>query len=337
MDDIDQKRRGFLKRVVSSGYNIAAVATVAGVAAVPGSLINRGIETGIDATLRFIREAIFQDHEIDALPESALLIPRQLLFGSGDHVRIIPAKQNPYELNPVPQGQTIPASMATSALTSLLRGQHADRVADAGSLIANDLSGNLVVVGGPIANEFTAALMGQAGIGSLIQSSSGLPFKFPIFLNNQQAIADVALGNFTIRAGSKRPVWFIQLENSQLRPKFTQSGILEDYVKLTSIPNFLDRPSFELGRRIIIFCGANGAGTKSVGLAVKSSTVFDRLLARASAVDPASGWQAVFHTNVVKENEPASFSHFLQFRPLDVDWTEQATRFEDFRRGQAKL
>lgn len=269
------------------------------------------------------RSATFSDQSINLNHEEARAA-ESVFFGTGDAVKIFPASFNKFSYGRNENGITPPAKAGVDSLVEALDYNNRLKVVE-GLIFSKNFEGNLCLVGGPIANRFTEFLFGQNGESSCLLSDNGAPLRSPVFIDNNLSIDRfVHHGQRTKKLGSESPVWRLNVEGHSLTPDHNRDGILEDYLLITSLPNFLDSSSFELGRRIVVAAGANGPGTRAIRLLLQDIDILNKLTIKASSLDRDAGWQAVIHVSALENDliTPLRLGQIQFFKEWDVDFRQ---------------
>jgi hypothetical protein len=159
---------------------------------------------------------------------------------------------------------------------------------------------DLALIGSPTAEGLSRLLFGYSPDGdpdslALDQVPLDLPYRWVISKND---VADSAVARrfVTGRGLVERPNWRISTPDRIYVPKVDEYGLLlDDYLLVTKVRNYLSRDATDGGFSIISFGGTHGTGTRALELLFKDHRVLadiaDRLQQRPAA------FQALFRVS----------------------------------------
>jgi hypothetical protein len=305
----DNTRREFFKRVFSLGIPIALGGWLAD--KVGGELVKRTVDVAIPKPT--------------ALADALVSSSKSLLFGSGADYKVIPSIKNPYKL----WGFDGPMSSATTdAMASLNQLLYVplERITVTSGLTAKDLTGNLLILGSPVANVTAAAVMGRNGSSFLFEKrSDGAVLKFPFYLDVDASEEEFQSGAHRSRGSwDKAPVWQLKGRgNALIAPRIKDGQPIEDRILISSMPNFLNRGAFEAGHRLTIFSGAHGVGTRALQLVIRDERMIQELIAYSKG---KSAWQAIIVVDRVSPDgkTPLSLGGIEDMTPVDANFERLA-------------
>ncbi len=240
-------------------------------------------------------EAILLYHSLvppppDPLDRKSFEKGRRLLLGDGLRCRVIPSCRD-----------GIPTKPSLDAASSLITALDVDQncIFPAGNLTPQDHSGNLLLLGGPVANAHVLALMGKNGASQIFKDKHNRPMRFDYRFD-----LATSLGDYRSEViGSFAPNWELRVgDTTPLRPNLHNGKAVDDFVLITSIPNVFDVASLVAGERIIMFSGTHGAGTRAIDLLLRDSNTLETLGNQASGTTNKGGWQTIIKVLNVGEN-----------------------------------
>jgi hypothetical protein len=302
-------RREFFKNVFSLGVPIALGGWLAD--KVGGELVKRIVDAEIPKT--------------SALADTLVSSSKSLLFGSGADYKVVPSVKNPYKL----WGFDGPMSSATAdAMASLNQLLYVpeERITVTRGLTAKDLTGNLLVLGSPVANLTAAAVMGRQGSSSLFEKKSdGADLKFPFYLDVDRSEEEFQSGAHRSRSNwDKAPVWQLKGRgNALIAPRMKDGQPIEDRILISSMPNFMNRNAFEAGHRLTIFSGAHGVGTRALAHVIRDEKLIQELIAYSKG---KSAWQAIIVVDRVSPDgkTPLSLGGIEDMTPVEANFDRLA-------------
>ncbi len=261
-----------------------------------------------------------------SLPVPCQDLAKMLLLGTGHNVHVIPSLNNPYSLV---SGITKPTRHAARTLARLFRRDDVELREDIRQF---DFYGNLVLLGGPLANQTTRLLMGLNGTSELTKSMSStlsLPFHFDI----QRSIARFESNESGSWRGAmedhqrKAPVWSVYRRGTEyVRPKLVNHSLVDDFLIVTSLPNILNRASFENGSRITLLSGAHSVGMRAVHDLLESLPLMERLLSEGHG---KQAWQALLTIDDIHSNGfPRSLHPRFELVEVKADFAAIARELE---------
>ncbi|MGP3726382.1 hypothetical protein [Cereibacter sphaeroides] len=306
-------RRSFLKSISAQGL-IAAGAFGGGVAG--------GVTSAIGTSLydKAIKLAGFGSLDVHLTDEQKRMAKR-ILLGNGLNTRVLPAAFNRVTGEGASTGMTPPAKYACDALVNLLE-MNSRRIICQDNLALPGFSGNICIIGGPIANSLSELFFGQDGRSQIFEKD-GEPLRLPMYLDNVAAMRDLENGlRFLERDGIRKPLWRIAINGHQIVPEHSKSFLYEDYMLITRIPNILDQFSYDIGGSLTFVAGANGVGTRAVRLLLSAEHILRKLFDETSQYDgPQPFWQALIHIASVDSDSdhPLEIGELVKFEAIKVD------------------
>jgi hypothetical protein len=151
---------------------------------------------------------------------------------------------------------------------------------------------DLALIGSPTSEGLSRLLFGYAPDGdpdslAVDQIPLDLPFRWVISKNE---IADSAVARRLVagRGLVERPNWRIAGPDRLYVPRVDENGLLlEDYLLVTKVRNYLSHSAIDEGHFIVSFGGSHGTGTRALELLFKDrqvlSSIADRLRQRPAA------------------------------------------------------
>lgn len=252
------------------------------------------------------------------LPAQCQDLAKILLLGTGHNVHIIPSLNNPYSLT---TGITNPTRHAARSLARIF--QREDLVLSE-DIRQFDFYGNLVLLGGPLANQTTRLLMGLDGRSELLKTTSRA-FSFPFHFDIETSISQFDRGEPGSWRGAmeshqrKAPIWTIYRGGKEyVRPKLVANALADDFLILTSLPNILNRKSYENGSRITMLSGAHSVGMRAVHDLLESRPLLERLLSDGHG---KKAWQALLTIDDIHSNGfPKSLHPHFEVAEVKADF-----------------
>jgi hypothetical protein len=171
--------------------------------------------------------------------------------------------------------------------------------------ILTHASHDLALIGSPTAEGLSRLLFGYVPDGdpdslALDQVPLDLPYRWVISKNE---VADSAVARRFVagRGVVERPNWRIAAPDRIYVPRVDEDGLLlEDYLLVTKVRNYLSSASIDEGHFIISFGGSHGTGTRALELLFKDQMVLtdiaDRLRQRPAA------FQMLFRVSEIKHD-----------------------------------
>lgn len=259
---------------------------------------------------------------------------KALCLGSGTSVRMVPSYDNPHSAI---KGLTKPTEWACRSLAALFHRRPDDMMVPPDALKSMNFSGDLILLGGPLANKLTRAVLGQDGrseltVGDPARPALRFPFHFDI-MRDQNAFANgiyrekpehTPSGSTTRRA----PVWVVYRDGKRwFWPDVDKDhAIRTDALVITSLPNVLHADSFKNGSRITILSGAHGTGMRSVFNLVRRRRLLEDVINRARGL---TAWQAVIKIDDIDEHgKPLTLMPKFDFASFDYDFAALSAALE---------
>jgi hypothetical protein len=268
---------------------------------------------------------------IEAWGSPAPTAARQMLVGTGLRPKIIPSTRNPFRRKVPNTGFTAPSFDAARAIAGALDLDWSAAVIRP-DVLAMDAGGDLVVIGGPLSNPFTQAVLGLDGVSPTLVSARGSRFRFPIYFEIERDWEEFADGTSGSGAGVlptiRKPNWSIRYGDERLRARIEDGYVTEDFLLLTRLPNvFDDKVAFSPG--IAIVSGANGAATRGVAQLLSPGPLLDELAEALSKRGDPPAWQALvrFPSILRVLERPDSPGQILAFEVLAAG--REDLRFRD--------
>jgi hypothetical protein len=167
---------------------------------------------------------------------------------------------------------------------------------------------DLVLIGSPTAEGLSRMLFGYSPDGdpeslALDRPPVDLPFRWIISKNEVDELA-VARRFVAGRGLIERPNWRIAGPDRIYVPRVDEDGmLLDDYLLVTKLRNYLSRSALDEGRSVISFGGSHGTGTRALELIFRDKAILYEIATQLRA-------------------RPAAF-HML-FRVSDIDHNRSA-------------
>jgi hypothetical protein len=144
--------------------------------------------------------------------------------------------------------------------------------------VRTDTACDLVLIGSPTAEGLSRLVFGYRPDGDadslvLDQAPVDLPFRWVISKNlvDPQAVARRFVAG---RGMVERPNWRIEGPRRVYVPRVDENGLLlEDYLLVTKLRNYLSRGAFDEGYSIVSFGGTHGTGTRALELIFKDKDI----------------------------------------------------------------
>lgn len=285
--DGEQTRRAFFRNAIVFGLPVALGSGTWLADKFGGALIQRIVDISIP--------------EPRDLPNAIVMSSKNLFFGNGANYKVIPALDNPYKLWGFKAPITSATADALADLNKLLSVPDV-RVTRTDRLTSNNVAGNLLVLGSPVANKIALEIMGRGGSSPLFDSQKDEnELRFPFYVDIDASEREYSTGAYRFRDNfSRAPIWQLKGRGrTALAPTLRNGQPIEDRILITSIPNILDMNSFEAGHRINIFAGAHGAGTRAIGLLIRSEKIIQDLLSFSAG---RNAWQAIVVVDHVSDD-----------------------------------
>ena len=185
-------RRGFLKRAVDIGISAVVLGAVEPFFVSVEEPFQKPISDGV----RYLANDVLGFEPIYS--SKIQMLVKQLLFGSGDDISIVHSENN---MNSLVGGITGPTKFLSDHLKGIIANA-ADRFVGAKDLRIRDLHGNILCLGGPIANPISRKVMGLNGVSELINGKlDGFDIHFPFHLDHDLSVASMQKGVFRIENG----------------------------------------------------------------------------------------------------------------------------------------
>jgi hypothetical protein len=137
---------------------------------------------------------------------------------------------------------------------------------------------DLVLIGSPTAEGLSRMIFGYSPDGdpdslALTRAPVDLPFRWVISKNEVDELA-VARRFVAGRGLIERPNWRIAGPDRIYVPRVDEDGmLLDDYLLVTKLRNYLSRSALDEGRYVISFGGSHGTGTRAVGLLFRDKAI----------------------------------------------------------------
>lgn len=141
---------------------------------------------------------------------------------------------------------------------------------------------DLVLIGSPTAEGLSRLLFGYLSDGdadslTLGQAPIDLPFRWVISKNQVDELA-IARRFVAGRGMVERPNWRIEGPRGIYVPRVDENGmLLDDYLLVTKLRNYLSRSALEEGRSVISFGGSHGTGTRAIELIFRDKGIMGEI------------------------------------------------------------
>lgn len=163
-----------------------------------------------------------------------------------------------------------------------IRAQQAGRLRIEDEIRAH-VTHDLVLIGSPTAEGLSRVLFGYEPDGDADSLALGdapvdLPYRW-VLSKNEVADGAVARRFVAGRGMVERPNWRIQGPHRSFVPRVDEDGVLlEDYLLVTKLRNYLSPIALDDGRAVISFGGTHGTGTRALGLIFRDKEVLRELV-----------------------------------------------------------
>jgi hypothetical protein len=289
---INQSRRDFLKTLLQKGKSViiwvGAGALGGGVAKFSGPFSD---QIGPFAEYIAHERLGFQP----PISKSAQYLAKSLLFGTGDELSVVHSEGNP---NAPDAGITFPTKFLGDRLKGILMA--AERFKDAKTIRVHEFSGNILCLGGPVANEITRQVMGLDGSFKLASAEAdGVSLSFPCVLEYDASVSAIKDGVYRLGQRGPIPVWQFRVPTGSLRPEVRNGKLLSDYLHIASIPNVLSTRAYDGKRRITMAFGSCGAGTRSLAALFDMEKLMEEILEKTNKMQ---GWHVIIPVDRIKED-----------------------------------
>lgn len=187
------------------------------------------------------------------------------------------------------------------ALAALLDPKLAAVVAELGLLgkddtVTIDLDDDIVLIGSPEAEPLTRLLFGYEAL----PDAYGMTYRgdtLPLIYRWEEEWESAKHANcFQRRANGSiavRPNWpLVKMcpKKITLYPRLAGDFLLEDFLIITKVPNFLTEEAWQRGRAILSVAGLHSTGTRAAALALEDERLLEDLVARVAGLPPGSRW-----------------------------------------------
>lgn len=142
---------------------------------------------------------------------------------------------------------------------------------------------DLVLIGSPTAEGLSRAIFGYVPDGdadslALSDAPVDLPYRW-VLSKNEVAEGAVARRFVPGRGMVERPNWRLQGPRRSYVPRVDEDGVLmEDYLLVTKLRNYLSPVALDDGRAVISLGGTHGTGTRAIGLIFRDDDVLRELV-----------------------------------------------------------
>jgi hypothetical protein len=185
--------------------------------------------------------------------------------------------------------------------------------------ILTHASHDLALIGSPTAEGLSRLLFGYSPDGdpdslALDQVPLDLPFRWVISRNE---VADSAVARRFVagRGLVERPNWRISGPDRIYVPRVDEDGLLlDDYLLVTKVRNYLSRSAIDEGHFILSFGGSHGTGTRALELLFKDRKILTDIADRLRQRPPA--FQMLFRVSDIKHDHSAG-SHGRSIELVD--------------------
>jgi hypothetical protein len=164
---------------------------------------------------------------------------------------------------------------------------------------------DLVLIGSPTAEGLSRILFGYSPDGhpdslAMDQAPVDLPFRWVISKNEVDELAVVR--RFVAKRGLiERPNWRIVGPDRIYVPRVDEDGVLlDDYLLVTKLRNYLSRSALDEGRSVISFGGSHGTGTRALELIFRDKAILHEIATQLRA-RPAA-FQMLFRVSDIDHN-----------------------------------